>query len=167
MFRATAGLQQRFGAERVMDTPLSELLISGLASAWLRKASSRSAKSSLWVHLSLHRSTGEPCLPPAQPDAGAAQLPDGVCARRMAPASAPPSTTRKHRVDVRPYSGLARGDTVLAGTRLRLAARRHPRPGSGDVPGAHAHLPRRRNEVEDNGEALPLDVAFVLREGAT
>src|SRR6476619_3895404 len=30
VFRATAGLQQRFGSERVMDTPLSELLISGL-----------------------------------------------------------------------------------------------------------------------------------------
>ena len=30
VFRATAGLQKRFGAERVMDAPLSELLISGL-----------------------------------------------------------------------------------------------------------------------------------------
>ena len=30
VFRATAGLQQRFGIERVFDTPLSELLISGL-----------------------------------------------------------------------------------------------------------------------------------------
>jgi pyruvate dehydrogenase E1 component beta subunit len=31
VFRATVGLQKRFGAERVTDTPLSELLISGLA----------------------------------------------------------------------------------------------------------------------------------------
>src|SRR6476646_11915101 len=30
VFRATVGLQQRFGADRVIDTPLSELLISGL-----------------------------------------------------------------------------------------------------------------------------------------
>ena len=30
VFRATVGLQQRFGAERVIDTPLAELLISGL-----------------------------------------------------------------------------------------------------------------------------------------
>jgi 2-oxoisovalerate dehydrogenase E1 component beta subunit len=30
VFRATVGLQQRFGSERVLDTPLSELLISGL-----------------------------------------------------------------------------------------------------------------------------------------
>ena len=30
VFRATVGLQQRFGAERVIDTPIAELLISGL-----------------------------------------------------------------------------------------------------------------------------------------
>ncbi len=30
VFRATAGLQKRFGAERVVDTPLAETLISGL-----------------------------------------------------------------------------------------------------------------------------------------
>lgn len=31
VFRATAGLQQRFGAERVMDTPLAESMIAGMA----------------------------------------------------------------------------------------------------------------------------------------
>src|SRR5260370_41688935 len=30
VFRATVGLQQRFGPESVFDTPLAELLISGL-----------------------------------------------------------------------------------------------------------------------------------------
>src|SRR5205814_5872076 len=31
VFRATAGLQSRFGAERVADTPLAEGLIAGMA----------------------------------------------------------------------------------------------------------------------------------------
>src|SRR5438105_13034175 len=31
VFRATAGLQQRFGPERVADTPLAEGLIAGMA----------------------------------------------------------------------------------------------------------------------------------------
>ena len=31
VFRTTEGLQERFGAERVLDTPLSELLISGMS----------------------------------------------------------------------------------------------------------------------------------------
>jgi pyruvate dehydrogenase E1 component beta subunit len=30
VFRATAGLQKRFGSERVLDMPIAELLISGL-----------------------------------------------------------------------------------------------------------------------------------------
>src|SRR5579872_5383243 len=31
VFRATQGLQQRFGAERVLDTPLAESMIAGLS----------------------------------------------------------------------------------------------------------------------------------------
>src|SRR5687768_15475100 len=31
VFRATAGLQQRFGSERILDTPLDETTIAGLS----------------------------------------------------------------------------------------------------------------------------------------
>jgi len=48
VFRATAGLQQRFGVERVFDTPLSEALISGLCVGMAAQGSGRSARSSSW-----------------------------------------------------------------------------------------------------------------------
>ena len=41
VFRATAGLQARFGADRVVDTPLAEAAIAGVAiprAAWLPAA---------------------------------------------------------------------------------------------------------------------------------
>ena len=38
VFRATAGLQQRFGADRILDTPLDETTIAGLTSAWPHRA---------------------------------------------------------------------------------------------------------------------------------
>ena len=31
VFRATVGLQQRFGADRVLDTPLAESMLAGMA----------------------------------------------------------------------------------------------------------------------------------------
>ena len=37
VFRATVGLQERFGPERVLDTPLAELRSAGSASAWPRR----------------------------------------------------------------------------------------------------------------------------------
>ena len=48
VFRATAGLQKRFGAERVLDTPLAELLISGLCVGMAAQGLKPSARSSLW-----------------------------------------------------------------------------------------------------------------------
>jgi pyruvate dehydrogenase E1 component beta subunit len=43
VFRATAGLQQRFGAERVQDTPLAEGLIAGVSIGLAAQRRSRPA----------------------------------------------------------------------------------------------------------------------------
>jgi 2-oxoisovalerate dehydrogenase E1 component beta subunit len=37
VFRATVGLQQRFGSERVLDTPLANSSSAGSASEWRRR----------------------------------------------------------------------------------------------------------------------------------
>jgi pyruvate dehydrogenase E1 component beta subunit len=48
VFRATVGLQQRFGPQRVVDTPLAELLISGLCVGMAAQGPDRSVKFNLW-----------------------------------------------------------------------------------------------------------------------
>ena len=64
VFRATIGLQQRFGPERVIDTPLAELLISGLCVGMAAQGRRRIGRDPIHgVYLSMHRSVGEPCLP--------------------------------------------------------------------------------------------------------
>ncbi len=73
VFRATAGLQKRFGAERVLDTPLAELLISGLCVGMAAQglghggagAEARRRDPVYGVYLSLPGSTGEPRIPNA------------------------------------------------------------------------------------------------------
>ena len=55
--RATVGLQQRFGPERVFDTPLAELLISGLCVGMAAQGLRPSARSSSWdlfIHASIN-----------------------------------------------------------------------------------------------------------------
>jgi 2-oxoisovalerate dehydrogenase E1 component beta subunit len=64
VFRATAGLQKRFGAERVLDTPLAELLISGLC-VGMAAQGFRRRDPVYGVYLSLPGSTGEPRVPNA------------------------------------------------------------------------------------------------------
>ena len=94
------------------------------------------------IYLSLHRSTGEPCLATAQPDPGTAHLSDGSAHPAWRRHSRARASFREHRGDARPYSRFARGHALVAGTRLWTSARRDPRSRSGGVSGADAHLPR-------------------------
>ena len=68
VFRATVGLQQRFGPERVIDTPLAETLISGtVRRPGGARIEARRGNSVHGVPLSVHRSIGQSRLAPAPP----------------------------------------------------------------------------------------------------
>jgi len=102
VFRATAGLQQRFGVERVFDTPLSEALISGLCVGMAAQGLKPVGEIQFMGFL-------YPCIDQLVNHAsrlrnrtqGRLSCP-WFCARRMAPAFVPPNIIRKQ---LRPCSG--------------------------------------------------------------
>lgn len=166
VFRATVGLQQRFGAERVVDTPLSELLISGLcvgmAAQGLRPVGEIQFMGFIY-----------PCID--QLVNHAARLRNRTRGRL----SCPMVLRVPHGAGIRaPEHHSESTEAMLAhipGLRvvmpssperaygLLLAAIRDPDPVVFLEP---TRLYRAaKGDVEDNGEALPLDVAFVLHEG--
>ena len=49
VFRATAGLFEKFGADRVQDTPLAENMIAGMCVGMAARACGRSRKFSSWA----------------------------------------------------------------------------------------------------------------------
>jgi 2-oxoisovalerate dehydrogenase E1 component beta subunit len=167
VFRATLGLQQRFGPERVVDTPLAELLISGLC-----------------VGMSAQglRPVGEiqfmgfmyPCIDQLVNHASRLRL------RTQGRLSCPMVLRVPHGAGIRaPEHHSEATEAMLAhipGLRvvipssperaygLLLAAIRDPDPVVFLEP---TRIYRAvKSEIDDNGEALPLDVAFVLKEGS-
>jgi len=166
VFRATAGLQERFGAERVIDTPLAELLISGLAVGMAAQGL---------------RPVGEiqfmgfiyPCID--QLVNHASRLRNRTQGRLgcpmvlRAPCGAGIRAPEHHSESTEAMLAHIPGLRVVVPSSperaygLLLAAIRDPDPVVFLEP---TRLYRwARGEVADNGEALPLDVAFVLREG--
>jgi pyruvate dehydrogenase E1 component beta subunit len=166
VFRATAGLLQRFGAERVIDTPLSELLISGLcvgmAAQGLRPVGEIQFMGFLYPcidQLANHasrlrnRTQGRLSCPMVL------RTPCGAGIRAPEHHSESTEAMLAHipglRVVVPSSPERAYG--------LLLAAIRDPDPVVFLEP---TRLYRAvKGQVADSGEALPLDVAFVLREG--
>ena len=166
VFRATVGLQARFGSERVIDTPLAELLISGLcvgmAAQGLRPVGEIQFMGFVYPCLDQlvnhasrlrNRTQGRLSCPMVL------RTPYGAGIRAPEHHSESTEAMLAHipglRVVVPSSPERAYG--------LLLAAIRDPDPVVFLKP---TRIYRSaRGEVEDNGEALPLDVAFVLRPG--
>lgn len=166
VFRATVGLQQRFGAERVIDTPLAEALIAGLcigmAAEGLRPVGEIQFMGFLYPcidQLVNHasrlrtRTRGRLTCPMVL------RTPFGAGIRAPEHHSESTEAMLAHIPGLRVVvpSSPARAYGLL------LAAIRDPDPVIFLEP---TRIYRAvKEDVADDGEALPLDAAFVLREG--
>ncbi|MGA2779434.1 MAG: alpha-ketoacid dehydrogenase subunit beta [Steroidobacteraceae bacterium] len=167
VFRATAGLQQRFGKQRVQDTPLAEATIAGLAVGMAAHGMKPVAEiqfmgfiypalDQIVNHMSRmrHRTRGRLCCPVVMrtPHGGGIHAPEHH--------SESTESMLCHIPGIRVVcpSSPARAYGLL------LAAIRDPDPVMFLEP---VRLYRAvRQEVVDDGRALPLDVCHVLREGS-
>lgn len=167
VFRATQGLQQRFGEDRVRDTPLAENMIAGLAVGMAAMKLKPVAEiqfmdficasiDQLLSHASRlrNRTRGRLSCPLVirTPSGGGIRAPEHHSDSLEALFSQIPGL----RVVIPSSPARAYG--------LLLAAIRDPDPVIFMEPKRIYRL--LKEEVEDNGEALPLDVCFTLREGS-
>lgn len=166
VFRATVGLQQRFGPERVVDTPLSELLISGLCVGMAAQGLKPVGEIQFMGFI-------YPCID--QLVNHAARLRTRTQGRLSCPMvlrtplgagiRAPEHHSESTEAMLAHIPGLrvvipSSPDRAYG---LLLAAIRDPDPVVFLEPTRIYRAAK--GDVEDNGAALPLDVAFVLREG--
>lgn len=166
VFRATLGLQARFGAARVIDTPLAEAAIAGTAVGMAAMGLTPVAEiqftgfiypiiDHILNHASRlrHRTRGRLSCPLV------IRSPCGAGIHAPEHHSESPEALFAHipglRVVMPSSPGRAYG--------LLLAAMRDPDPVIFLEPTRLYRL--FRQPVEDNGEALPLDTCFMLREG--
>ena len=166
VFRATVGLQKRFGSERVLDTPLAELLISGLCVGMAVQGLKPVGEIQFMGFL-------YPCLDQLVNHASRMRN------RTQGRLTCPMVLRTPHGAGIRaPEHHSESTEAMLAHIRglrvvipssperaygLLLAAIRDPDPVVFLEP---TRLYRAaKGEVQDDGEALPLDRAFVLREG--
>src|SRR6201997_4476707 len=166
VFRATVGLQKRFGAERGLDTPLAELLISGLcvgmAAQRLKPVGEIQFMGFIYPCLDQlvnhasrmrNRTQGRLTCPMVL------RTPHGAGIRAPEHHSESTEAMLAHIPGLR----VVMPSSPESAYGLLLAAIRDPDPVVFLEP---TRLYRAaKGEVEDNGEALPLDRAFVLRDG--
>jgi len=167
VFRATAGLWERFGADRVIDTPLAETLIAGMsigmAAQGLKPVGEiqfmgfiYSAFDQIVSHAARlrNRTRGRLSCPMVlrAPFGGGIHAPEHHSESTEALFAHIPGL----RVVIPSSPGRAYG--------LLLAAIRDPDPVVFLEPKRIYRM--FKENVPDTGEALPLDVCFVLREGS-
>jgi 2-oxoisovalerate dehydrogenase E1 component beta subunit len=166
VFRATAGLYERFGAERVQDTPLAENMIAGMcvgmAAQGMRPVAEIQFMGFIYPaidqivnHMSRmrHRTRGRMSCPVVvrMPHGGGIHAPE------------------HHSESVESMLAHIPGLRVVAPSSparaygLLLAAIRDPDPVMFLEPVRIYRLVKQ--EVADDGDALPLDVCYTLREG--
>ncbi|WP_028218141.1 alpha-ketoacid dehydrogenase subunit beta [Paraburkholderia oxyphila] len=166
VFRTTAGLQARFGAQRVIDTPLAETAIGGtavgMAAMGLKPVAEIQFSGFIYPaidhvlnHASRlrHRTRGRLSCPLV------IRSPCGAGIHAPEHHSESPEALFAHIPGLRVVtpSSPARAYGLL------LAAIRDPDPVMFFEPTRLYRL--FRQSVEDNGEALPLDCCYVLRDG--
>lgn len=167
VFRATAGLQDRFGKQRVVDTPLSEILIAGMSIGMAVERLKPVAEIQFlgFVYSIIdqiinhatrlrNRTRGRLTCPMVLrvPFGGGIHAPEHHSESTEAIFAHIPGL----RVVIPSSPSRAYG--------LLLASIRDPDPVIFLEPKRIYRLVKQ--QVEDNGEDLPLDVCFVLREGA-
>jgi pyruvate dehydrogenase E1 component beta subunit len=167
VFRATAGLQQRFGADRVQDTPLAEGMIAGvsigLAAQGMRPVAEIQFMGFIYPTVDQmishagrmrNRTRGRLSCPMVlrAPYGGGIHAPEHHSESTEAFFAHMPGL----RVVIPSSPARAYG--------LLLAAIRDPDPVVFLEPKRIYRL--NKQSVEDNGKALPLDVCYILREGS-
>ena len=167
VFRATVGLSEKFGPERVLDTPLDETTIAGitvgLATQGMRPVAESQFDGFIYPmmdHIVCHaarfrnRTRGRMTVPMVlrAPWGGGIRAPEHHSEANEAFFAHIPGI----RVVIPSSPGRAYG--------LLLAAIRDPDPVIFFEP---KRIYRQyKEEVADDGEALPLDVCYVLRDGS-
>ena len=167
VFRATDSLQDRFGTHRVFDTPLAETLIAGMAVGLAAEGLRPVAEIQFmgFIYSAIDQIVNHACRLRNR-TRGRLSCPMVLRAPFGGGIHAPEHHSESTEAIFAHMPGLR---VVIPSSPARaygllLAAIRDPDPVIFLEPKRVYRL--FKEEIEDNGEALPLDVCFVLREGS-
>jgi pyruvate dehydrogenase E1 component beta subunit len=166
VFRATVGLQERFGSNRVLDTPLAESMIAGLAigMAAMGMRPVAEIQFSGFIYPTIDQMINHAGRLRTR-TRGRLSVPMVLRAPSGAGIHAPEHHSESNEALFAHMPGI-RVVMPSSPTRaygLLLAAIQDPDPVVFFEPTRLYRL--NKQEVEDNGQPLPLDTCFVLREG--